>query len=51
MVETHQHVSRDYRTQQSSLASKIIKIVSTYYPVMEQASNIISEVDVLLTFA
>lgn len=35
MVESHQDVNREYKKQQLSLASKIIKIVCTYYPVME----------------
>ena len=33
------------------MSDKIIGIVASYYPVMENASEIISELDILSTFA
>ena len=40
-----------YKEEQNTVVEKILNVVSTYYPAMENSAVIISELDVLLTFA
>ena len=40
-----------YKEEQNTVVDKILNVVSTYYPAMESGAVIISELDVLITFA
>ena len=54
LVELCAHYSdfmSQYKEEQNTVVEKILNVVSTYYPAMENASIIISELDVLVTFA
>lgn len=42
---------QQYKDEQAVLVTKILGVVATYHPAMEKASSIISELDVLVTFA
>jgi DNA mismatch repair protein MSH2 len=54
LVELCAHYSdfmSQYKEEQNTVVDKILNVVSTYYPAMENSAFIISELDVLLTFA
>lgn len=40
-----------YRAQQDQLVQKVLEIASTYYPLLEQVSVLIAQLDVLAAFA
>jgi DNA mismatch repair protein MSH2 len=40
-----------YKMQQDVLVDRVLSIVSTYYPVLEKVASIVSELDVLVSFA
>jgi DNA mismatch repair protein MSH2 len=51
LVSDYNDHTQSYMEQQKEVVSKILEIVSTYYPAMEKASSLISEIDVLSAFA
>ncbi|CAD8043757.1 unnamed protein product [Paramecium primaurelia] len=50
-VADYVHYRDLYQEVQQEKVQEILKIVCSYYPVMEQASRLISEIDVLSSFA
>jgi len=51
LVEGFKELQNDYKIEQDSLVLKVLDIVATYFPVIERASNLVSELDVLVGFA
>lgn len=51
VISEYEGIQKEYESQQKQLSEKIIGILSSYYPVMEMASEVISELDILSTFA
>lgn len=51
LVSDYNEYTANYLEEQKQVVGKILEIVSTYYPAMEKASSLISEIDVLSTFA
>ena len=51
VVAEYNHLREEYSKEQLTVVEKILKTVSSYYPAMEQASRLISEIDVLAAFA
>ncbi|KAM3146905.1 hypothetical protein pb186bvf_001059 [Paramecium bursaria] len=50
-VAEYNHIKEQYDEASKAVIDKILKIVSDYYPVMENCALIISELDVLASFA
>ena len=50
-VAEYNQYCTDFQEQQEVVVTKILEIVSTYYPILETTSGIISELDVLCGFA
>ncbi|EAR92979.2 DNA mismatch repair MutS family DNA-binding domain protein, putative (macronuclear) [Tetrahymena thermophila SB210] len=50
-VAEYNSLKDNYQEEQKSVVQKILDVVSTYYPAMERASFVISELDVLANFA
>ncbi len=44
-------LQNEYKERQKGLVEKILKLISGYYPAMEKSSQLISELDVLSSFA
>jgi len=51
LVSDYNDYTSTYLEEQKQVVSKILEIVSTYYPAMEKASSLISEIDVMCAFA
>lgn len=51
LVAHYNDFMAQYKEEQCAVVEKILNVVSTYYPAMENASSVISELDVLITFA
>lgn len=51
LVEGFKELQNDYKIEQDSLVLKVLDIVATYFPVIERASNLVAELDVLVGFA
>ena len=51
LVSDYNDYTSTYMEEQKQVVSKILEIVATYYPAMEKASSLISEIDVLSAFA
>lgn len=51
LVREYNELEDSYRAQQDELVQKVLEIASTYYPLLEQVSSIISQLDVLTSFA
>ena len=45
------YLDDQYKEKEKEILRKMYKVVAGYYPIMEQLSNILSELDVLTTFA
>jgi len=50
-VAEYNHLKESYQDEQRSVVEKILKIVSSYYPALELASELISQLDVYCTLA
>jgi DNA mismatch repair ATPase MutS len=50
-VRTYSDLEEQYRIQQNELVMKVLEIASTYYPLLENVSMLISKLDVLAAFA
>lgn len=44
-------MQEEYKEEQDILVKKVLEIVCTYYPVMEEVSIIVAELDTLVAFA
>ena len=51
LVRQFSELEEQYRVQQDELVQKVLEIASTYYPLLEQVSGLISQLDVLCAFA
>ena len=51
LVREYSELEDQYRVQQDELVQKVLEIASTYYPLLEQVSSLISMLDVLASFA
>jgi DNA mismatch repair protein MSH2 len=51
LVEQFQEMQQEYKIEQDTLVMKVLDIVATYFPVIERASIVISELDALVSFA
>lgn len=51
IVEEFKEIQEEYRIEQDALVTKVLEIVSSYFPVIERASIVISELDALVAFA
>ena len=51
LVNEFNEQQNQYKLQQDVLVERVLSIVSTYYPVLEKVANIVSELDVLVSFA
>ncbi|EGR30181.1 hypothetical protein IMG5_138850, partial [Ichthyophthirius multifiliis] len=51
LVAEYNCISDEYTQEQKQVVDKILAVVSSYYPAMENASSYISQLDVLSTFA
>ena len=51
LVRQYQELEEQYKIQQDELVQKVLEIASTYHPLLEQVSTIISQLDVLSAFA
>mmetsp|Transcript_5733 Transcript_5733/g.7730 ORF Transcript_5733/g.7730 Transcript_5733/m.7730 type:complete len:170 (-) Transcript_5733:696-1205(-) len=51
LVRQYAELEEQYKIQQDELVQKVLEIASTYYPLLEQVSTIISQLDVLAAFA
>lgn len=51
LVRQFSELEEQYRIQQDELVQKVLEIASTYYPLLEQVSAIIAQLDVLAAFA
>ncbi|KRX07821.1 P-loop containing nucleoside triphosphate hydrolase [Pseudocohnilembus persalinus] len=46
-----QSLEEEYQSESQEVVQRLLTVVATYYPAMEQSSSIISELDVFCTFA
>ena len=51
LVRVFQDLEEQYRIQQNELVMKVLEIASTYYPLLENVSMLVSKLDVLAAFA
>ena len=51
MVEEFQSLQEEYKVEQDTIVTKVLEIVSSYFPIIEKASDVISELDVLISFS
>ena len=51
LVRVFQGLEEQYRIQQNELVMKVLEIASTYYPLLENVSMLVSKLDVLAAFA
>jgi len=51
LVRQYLEFEEQYKIQQDELVQKVLEIASTYYPLLEQVSTIIAQLDVLTAFA
>jgi DNA mismatch repair protein MSH2 len=51
LVREYNELEDQYRALQNELVLKVLEIASTYYPLLETVSSIISQLDVLCAFA
>jgi len=51
LANQHLELEEAYREKQEDLVAKVLEIVSTYHPLMEKASAMIAQLDVLAAFA
>lgn len=51
LVREYNELEDSYKGKQEELVSKVLEIASTYYPLLEQVSAVISQLDVLAAFA
>ena len=51
IVSDIQELQDQYKIEQNQLVIKVLDIVATYFPVLERASNVVSELDALVSFA
>jgi DNA mismatch repair protein MSH2 len=51
LVDEFREIQNDYKDEQATLVEKVLDLVATYFPVIERASHVVSELDVLLSFA
>ena len=51
LCRQYNELEEEYRHQQDELVDKVLEIVSTYYPLLEKVSGVISQLDVLSSFA
>ena len=51
LVRQFCELEEQYKIQQDELVQKVLEIASTYYPLLEQVSTIVAQLDVLTAFA
>lgn len=51
LVRQYSELEEQYKIQQDELVQKVLEIASTYYPLLEQVSTIVAQLDVLTAFA
>lgn len=51
LVREYADLQDQYRQQQDELVQKVLEIASTYYPLLENVSSLVSTLDVLASFA
>jgi DNA mismatch repair protein MSH2 len=51
LADRYKAIDAEYQSQQQGLVSKAVETASTYLPVVEAASTVIAELDVLTSFA
>ena len=51
LVNQFTELEEAYRSKQENLVADVLAIVATYHPLMEKTSSIISQLDVLASFA
>lgn len=51
LVRDYNELEDNYKAQQDELVQKVLEIASTYYPLLERVSIVISQLDVLAAFA
>lgn len=51
LVREYNELEDNYKAQQDELVQKVLEIASTYYPLLERVSIVISQLDVLAAFA
>jgi DNA mismatch repair protein MSH2 len=51
LVREYNELEDSYRSLQNELVLKVLEIASTYYPLLETVSALISQLDVLCSFA
>ena len=51
LVREYNDLEDNYKALQNELVMKVLEIASTYYPLLETVSSIISQLDVLCAFA
>ena len=51
LVREYNELEDNYKAQQDELVQKVLEIASTYYPLLERVSIVISQLDVLASFA
>jgi DNA mismatch repair protein MSH2 len=51
LVREYNELEDNYKAQQDELVQKVLEIASTYYPLLERVSIVVSQLDVLSAFA
>jgi DNA mismatch repair protein MSH2 len=51
LVREYNELEDNYKAQQDELVQKVLEIASTYYPLLERVSIVVSQLDVLAAFA
>ena len=51
LVRQYNELEDNYKAQQDELVQKVLEIASTYYPLLERVSIVVSMLDVLVAFA